>query len=131
MKLNFKIQQYQTDAVNAVIQVFNGQGYQNKLSYMRDLGNAPIQTKITYETDSDSTTDNNEIDIGFKNEIISLTDDDLLSNIKKVQNLNNIKHSIDLVKNLGRCSLDIEMETGTGKTYVYLKTMFELNKHYG
>ena len=131
MKLNFKIQQYQTDAVNAVIQVFNGQGYQNKLSYMRDLGNAPIQTKITYETDSDSTTDNNEIDIGFKNEIISLTDDDLLSNIKKVQNLNNIKHSINLVKNLGRCSLDIEMETGTGKTYVYLKTMFELNKHYG
>ncbi|WP_367416581.1 hypothetical protein [Snodgrassella alvi] len=83
MKLNFKIQQYQTDAVNAVIQVFNGQGYQNKLSYMRDLGNAPIQTKITYETDSDSTTDNNEINIGFKNEIISLTDDDLLSNIKK------------------------------------------------
>lgn len=131
MKLNFKIQQYQTDAVNAVIQVFNGQGYQNKLSYMRDLGNEPIQTKITYETNSDSTTDNNEIDIGFKNEIISLTDDDLLSNIKKVQNLNNIKHSIDLVKNLGRCSLDIEMETGTGKTYVYLKTMFELNKHYG
>lgn len=45
MKLNFKIQQYQTDAVNAVIQVFNGQGYQNKLSYMRNLGNAPIQTK--------------------------------------------------------------------------------------
>ncbi|WP_371751119.1 type III restriction-modification system endonuclease [Snodgrassella alvi] len=131
MKLNFKIQQYQTDAVNAVIQVFNGQGYQNKLSYMRDLGNEPIQTKITYETNSDSTTDNNEIDIGFKNEIISLTDDDLLSNIKKIQNLNNIKHSIDLVKNLGRCSLDIEMETGTGKTYVYLKTMFELNKHYG
>ena len=34
-----------------------------------------------------------------------------------------------LVKDLGRCSLDIEMETGTGKTYVYIKTMFELNKN--
>src|SRR5699024_10132995 len=44
---------------------------------------------------------------------------------------NNIKQSSNLVKDLGRCSLDIEMETGTGKTYVYIETMFELNKKYG
>ena len=39
--------------------------------------------------------------------------------------------SFTIVNNLGRCSLDVEMETGTGKTYVYIKTMYELNKHYG
>ena len=54
-----------------------------------------------------------------------------LSNIHTLQSQNNIKLSPALIKNLGRCSLDIEMETGTGKTYVYIKTMFELNKKYG
>ena len=52
-------------------------------------------------------------------------------NIQKIQSQNNIKQSKTLVKDLGRCSLDVEMETGTGKTYVYIKTMFELNKKYG
>lgn len=54
-----------------------------------------------------------------------------MSNIHTLQSQNNIKLSPVLIKNLGRCSLDIEMETGTGKTYVYIKTMFELNKKYG
>ncbi len=55
----------------------------------------------------------------------------ILANIRRLQTFNNIKLSPSLVKDLGRCSLDIEMETGTGKTYVYIKTMFELNKRYG
>ena len=63
--------------------------------------------------------------------MVELTDDQLLMNIQKIQSQNNIKQSPNLVKDLGRCSLDIEMETGTGKTYVYIKTMFELNKKYG
>ena len=67
----------------------------------------------------------------IKNEIIELSDEQLLINIQKLQSQNNIKQSKALVKDLGRCSLDIEMETGTGKTYVYIKTMFELNKKYG
>ena len=62
---------------------------------------------------------------------VELTDDQLLINIQKIQSQNNIKQSKTLVKDLGRCSLDVEMETGTGKTYVYIKTMFELNKKYG
>lgn len=70
-------------------------------------------------------------DTGYKNEVVELTDDQLLVNIQKIQSQNNIKQSSNLVKDLGRCSLDIEMETGTGKTYVYIKTMFELNKKYG
>ena len=70
-------------------------------------------------------------DTGYKNKAVELTDDQLLLNIQKIQSKNNIKQSQSLVKDLGRCSLDIEMETGTGKTYVYIKTMFELNKKYG
>lgn len=62
---------------------------------------------------------------------MELSDEQLLSNIHTLQSQNNIKLSPSLIKNLGRCSLDIEMETGTGKTYVYIKTMFELNKKYG
>ena len=70
-------------------------------------------------------------DTGYKNEAVALTDEQLFANIQKIQSQNNIKLSPELVKELGRCSLDIEMETGTGKTYVYIKTMFELNKQYG
>ena len=70
-------------------------------------------------------------DTGYKNEAIELTDEQLLKNIHSVQTQNNIKLSPALTKDLGRCSLDIDMETGTGKTYVYIKTMFELNKNYG
>ena len=124
MKFNFKIQQYQTDAVNAVVKVFSGQGFQEQTKYIRDRGesaNEPIyQTEISDDND-----------IGFKNDEITLSDAQLLQNIHKLQSENNIKLSPELVKDLGRCALDVEMETGTGKTYVYIKTMFELNKVYG
>jgi len=70
-------------------------------------------------------------DTGYENEAIELFDEQLLKNIHTLQSQNNIKSSPALVKDLGRCSLDIEMETGTGKTYAYIKTMFELNKKYG
>ncbi len=129
MKFNFKIQQYQTDAVGTVIKVFDGQGFYDKISYIRDLGKMntkdyQIQLNITDENDFAS-------DTGYKNELVELSDDQLLHNIQKLQGENNIKQSSSLIKDLGRVSLDIEMETGTGKTYVYIKTMFELNKHYG
>lgn len=129
MKFNFKIQQYQTDAVDAVVKVFNGQGFYDKISYIRDLGKMntkdyQIQLNITDENDFAS-------DTGYKNELVKLSDDQLLHNIQKLQSENNIKPSPALIKDLGRVSLDIEMETGTGKTYVYIKTMFELNKRYG
>lgn len=130
MKFQFKIQQYQTDAVDAVVKVFKGQHYANKVSYIRDVGNvkpSPIQTSL-FEDNEYSEYD----DIGYKNEILELSDEQLLKNINEVQSQNNMKNiSSSLVKDLGRCSLDIEMETGTGKTYVYIKTMFELNKKYG
>lgn len=144
MKFNFKIQQYQTDAVDAVVKVFQGQGYHDKISYIRDVGKrqAIQQMRLNIEMDQQYSIDTGEDrqlniydldddDTGYKNEVVELTDEQLLMNIQKIQSQNNIKQSQNLVKDLGRCSLDIEMETGTGKTYVYIKTMFELNKKYG
>jgi len=133
MKFNFKIQQYQTDAVDAVVKVFNGQGYYDNVTYRRDIGK--VDKKAVQQTTLDAFASEEFIDLynetGFKNEEIDLTDEQLLKNIRDLQSVNNITQSDKLVKNLGRCSLDIEMETGTGKTYVYIKTMFELNKRYG
>lgn len=133
MKFNFKIQQYQTDAVDAVVKVFNGQGFHDKISYIRDLGkmkSADMQMTLGL-TDEEMELYDPTNDTGYKNELVELSDEQLLHNIQTLQSQNNIKLSTSLVKDLGRCSLDIEMETGTGKTYVYIKTMFELNKKYG
>lgn len=133
MKFTFKIQKYQTDAVEAVVRVFNGQGHYDRVRYIHDLGKPkqqqPIQLQIA-TSENDAVYDP-EDDTGYKNEALELTDDQLLKNIHKLQTLNNIKLSPALIKDIGRVSLDIEMETGTGKTYVYIKTMFELNKRYG
>ena len=127
MKFKFKIQQYQSDAVEAVVRVFAGQGLHDSVSYIRDLGKRKANVHMTF----DMLDEEGSGDSGYKNEEINLTDEQLLSNIQQLQNENNIKPSTSLVKDLGRCSLDVEMETGTGKTYVYIKTMFELNKRYG
>ena len=128
MKFTFKIQQYQTEAVEAVVNVFRGQGMHANAAYLRDRGieNNPANSQLSLLEDEEV-----YADTGFKNENIQLTDEQLLMNIRKQQTVNNIRLSSALVKDLGRCSLDIEMETGTGKTYVYIKTMFELNKQYG
>ncbi len=140
MKFNFKIQQYQTDAVASIVNVFNGQPYQELGSYRRDIGNArrgQAYSQMSMLLDSDSgeqqtisfTDDFDES--GFRNEHVLLPADKLLKNIREVQQENNVKLSNALFDSLGCCSLDVEMETGTGKTYVYIKTMYELNKHYG
>ena len=140
MKFNFKIQQYQTDAVEAVARVFAGQGLYEKTVYRRDVGKTKKMldfegNEMDIGIQMKSRLDEDEADLlsdtGYKNELVELSDEQLLQNIQQLQNENNIKMSNSLVKALGRCSLDIEMETGTGKTYVYIKTMFELNKRYG
>lgn len=134
MKFNFKIQQYQTDAVDAVVRVFDGQGFYDRTSYIRDtgriIGSEERQMQMAMPDEQLDMFDPAD-DMGYKNEVVELSDEQLLSNIQTLQKQNNIKLSSSLVKDLGRCSLDIEMETGTGKTYVYIKTMFELNKKYG
>ncbi len=132
MKFKFKIQEYQTEAVQAVVKAFDGQPFKDRLSYLRDLGK---QTQVVQQSLIEGM-DNyiGDDGTGFGNAPIELSDDRLLDNIRDLQLGNNIKQSSELSKPFGvgcRCALDIEMETGTGKTYCYIKTMFELNKVYG
>ena len=129
MKLQFKIQQYQTDAVESTVDIFNGQPNQGLLEYKIDQGKV-------YVIDNGKRIEQkgigfSEYDTGYKNGEIVLSEDELLKNIHQIQTQNNIHLSNEVIKRLGACQLDIEMETGTGKTYVYVKTMFELNKRYG
>lgn len=120
MKFKFKIQQYQTDAVENTVEVFNGQpSYSDAMMYRRDLGKRT--GVITYADD----------DAGYCNREVELSSKNLLDNINAVQIASLIQPSRRLAEGNGVVSLDIEMETGTGKTYVYIKTMFELNKRYG
>ena len=130
MKFRFKIQQYQSDAVNAVADVFKGQPYVERTKYTIDLGSVAPSERTLFDTSgmSDPTAIS---DVGFANNRIELTPSMLLDNIRNIQSIANIKESDTLSHTLGAVDLDIEMETGTGKTYVYIKTMFELNKRYG
>ena len=121
MKFKFKIQQYQTEAVEQTVNVFAGQPSKTNAQYRRDLGKT--NGRIVYDEEY----------VGWRNADVELSDKQLLENIKQMQVDGNIPQSKLLSKpeGLGACSLDIEMETGTGKTYVYIKTMFEMNKRYG
>lgn len=120
MKFKFKIQQYQTDAVENTVAVFRGQPSHTLSTYRRDLGTYQNQ-RITYK----------EEEAGYGNHRLELDKQTILRNIRFVQNLYDITPSETLSKGVAPVNLDIEMETGTGKTYVYIKTMFELNKQYG
>ncbi len=117
MKLQFKHQKFQADAAKAVVDVFAGQPYLTP-TYMIDRGS---ETRLT-DTDEEFT--------GWANQklIPALTDEMILERIRKIQRANQIKPSDKLE---GRYNLTIEMETGVGKTYTYIKTMYELNKAYG
>ena len=119
MKFKFKIQQYQTDAVENTVSVFRGQPSYT-FTYRRDLGKYK-ERQITYKED----------ETGYGNHRIELDAQTILRNIRSIQNLYDIVPSETLAKGVAPVNLDIEMETGTGKTYVYIKTMFELNKQYG
>lgn len=116
MKLQFKHQKFQADAAKAVVDVFSGQPYRTS-TYRVDRGDDDQQTLLDDFT-------------GWRNEPIvpELNDGIILEHLQKVQRANQIKPSERLE---GRYNLTIEMETGVGKTYTYIKTMYELNKHYG
>ena len=119
MKLQFKHQKFQADAAKAVVDVFAGQPYL-KPSYMMDRGSGNYQQSLTEEKDF----------TGWSNQKIvpELNDGLILDHIQTIQRANQIKPSMKLE---GRFNLTIEMETGVGKTYTYIKTMYELNRAYG
>jgi type III restriction enzyme len=117
VKLKFKVQPYQTQAVTAVMDCFAGQ---------------PMSTGITYRIDPGRKAQTSAFEEGFKNADLALTELQVLANIKDVQRRQNLPLSDKLVTSAGcRINLDVEMETGTGKTYCYIKTIFEMNKRYG
>ena len=119
MKLQFKHQKFQADAAKAVVDVFAGQPYLTP-SYMMDRGDGEYQQTLTEKEDF----------TGWSNAklIPALNDRLILEHIQKIQRTNLIAPSPKLE---GRFNLTIEMETGVGKTYTYIKTMYELNRAYG
>lgn len=121
MKLQFKHQKFQADAAKAVVDVFAGQPYLTP-TYMMDRGTLKGAYQATLTEEQDYT--------GFRNQplVPELNDAVMLENINRVQRSGQLAPSKELA---GRYNLTIEMETGVGKTYTYIKTMFELNKRYG
>lgn len=119
MRLQFKHQKFQADAAKAVVDIFAGQPYLSP-SYMMDKGTGIYQ--IGLEEEKEFT--------GWGNQKIvpELNDQIILEHIQKIQRANQIAPSSKLE---GRFNLTVEMETGVGKTYTYIKTMYELNKQYG
>ena len=119
MKLQFKHQKFQADAAKAVVDVFAGQPYLTP-SYMMDRGTGNYQISLTDEQEF----------TGWGNQRIvpELNNQIILDHIQRIQRDNQIEPSPKLE---GTYNLTIEMETGVGKTYTYIKTMYELNKHYG
>ncbi|GFR37316.1 type III restriction endonuclease subunit R [Insulibacter thermoxylanivorax] len=123
MKIKFKHQQFQLDAVKSVVDCFEGQP--NELSrFTLDRGRRQKPEQLAM----DDLANAEQANIGFKNNAIQLIDHEILKNIQSVQRRNGLKISEKLE---GKYNLTIEMETGTGKTYTYIRTMFELYQKYG
>ena len=122
MKIQYRHQKFQADAARAVVDVFAGQPYLTP-TYMMDRGSGNYQIGVNEERDF----------TGFSNQKIvpELSDQRILEQLQKIQRANQLKPSDKLEGNRkDGYNLTIEMETGVGKTYTYIKTMFELNKHY-
>ncbi len=122
MKIQYRHQKFQADAAKAVVDVFAGQPYLTP-TYMMDRGSGNYQIGVNEERDF----------TGFSNQRIvpELSDQRILEQLNKIQRTNQLKPSDKLEGRANGYNLTIEMETGVGKTYTYIKTMFELNKHYG
>ncbi len=122
MKIQYRHQKFQADAARAVVDVFAGQPCLTP-TYMMDRGSGNYQIGVNEERDF----------TGFSNQRIvpELSDQRILEQLNKIQRANQLKPSDKLEGRANGYNLTIEMETGVGKTYTYIKTMFELNRHYG
>ena len=135
MKLKFKTQAYQLAAVQAVVDCFKGQMAEHGgIRYRLDLGAqqarpASPQAALPLNPDDAAQQDT---EAAFRNADLTLSETDLLTNIQQVQRQQNLPQSTALVRTrAAKVNLDVEMETGTGKTYCYIRTIFEMNKLYG
>ena len=122
MRIQYKQQKFQADAAKAVVDVFAGQPYLTP-SYMMDRGTGTFQIGINEEEDY----------TGWSNHRIipELNDQLILEHLQKIQRANQIAPSSKLEGRADGYNLTVEMETGVGKTYTYIKTMYELNRAYG
>lgn len=116
MKLQFKHQSFQREAARAIVDAFLGQPLQDAFAYRMDVGKGGLALEAQ----------------GFRNQELQLSDAQLTENIRTIQ----IRQDLQPIDHVRRdahdtLALSVEMETGTGKTYTYIKTMYELNKHYG
>jgi type III restriction enzyme len=125
MKLKFKQQQYQTDATMAVVKCFEGQSK----GYRKEVVGRKIVDRVWFETGAYGK--GIEIEEIFSNKQLELSGDDIFKNVQEIQKAQGLKTGSKLEGMHGQPHFTIEMETGTGKTYVYTKTMHELNKLYG
>jgi type III restriction enzyme len=114
MKLHFESNlDYQIQAIEAVCGLFLGQETcRTEFTVTRDAASGQMSLL--------------ESDLGIGNRL-TLLDDELLMNLHAIQLLHGLAPSTSLASG----DFTVEMETGTGKTYVYLRTVFELNKRYG
>ena len=122
MRIQYKHQKFQADAAKAVVDVFAGQPYLTP-TYMMDRGTGTFQIGLNEEEDY----------TGWSNHRIipELNDQLILEHLQKIQRTNQIAPSVKLEGRVDGYNLTIEMETGVGKTYTYIKTMYELNRAYG
>lgn len=122
MRIQYKHQKFQADAAKAVVDVFAGQPYLTP-TYMMDRGSGYIQQSLTDDVDF----------TGWSNQKIvpELNDHLILEHLQKIQRANQISPSNKLEGRSTGFNLTVEMETGVGKTYTYIKTMYELNRAYG
>lgn len=125
MQIKFKHQQFQLDAVQSVVDCFAGQP-NSAGRFVQDLGKRQI---VQVAGDTTSTAPRLDEELGFKNNAIQLTDHQIFTNIQSTQQKNKLEPSQQSLNS--EYNLTIEMETGTGKTYTYIRTMFELYQKYG
>jgi type III restriction enzyme len=131
MKLRFKHQKFQEDATNAICDVFSGQPNETR-KFLVDQGESSNMTASLLER------------TGWANPEVHLREQDLLKNLRDVQKANGIVPNSNIEtltskvewddarkQNVTRPVFTVEMETGTGKTYTYIKTMYEMNARYG
>lgn len=135
MKLQFKEQQFQLQAVKAVVDCFAGQPLETARFTLERSKDILRKTKAA-ATGKQEFAFEEEVKeaIGYRNRPLQITESQILANVQQVQRTNIINEvqGIERPKGLKLgYNLTIEMETGTGKTYTYIRTMYELHKHYG
>lgn len=136
MKFQFKEQSFQLRAVKAVVDVFAGQPLQAGQFTLERTREIVLRAKDAETGNQSLNGFEREINetIGYRNRPINITEDQILENIRQVQRCNELVESEKIVRPKGEAigyNLTVEMETGTGKTYTYIRTMYELNRLYG